>query len=449
MMTFFCTLLGYSRERLDNHEAESNSVALAPAGLLLVSMGIASFAMGLFTYISLPPGMSPFGRWCAAIGAGLLWGFLIGVIDRALIVASNSLGGRGWFIKTLLVAFRLGVALIVSGQFAEQIVLWYYSAPIQDAAREIANEKRLNQREQLRAAHGIAALESEVTQLQTQGLAFEQRLRTAPPDLQAILAKIGPCDAQVRQIDARLKQVPIRPDQRTKLQDALQAQQRACKTLRANADALQDRHFGNLRKLEADNVAALSKARANLDKARQSFDAEVASQAEQVAASSVDSSNRDVAFARAKAAHPEVASGARALFLFLLVFEMLPLLLKTMTLNNPVSLEVQAILAQGAATAQAQIEWIKLIARAQSQARATGEVQAAALENEIHHAKALMPVFTFEGFLKHHADAGRRARRMANDNPSMQAQSMAGFTDALRRSFERLDEPRTRRSTAT
>lgn len=435
-----CWALGISKARYDDSPPESRHLAVAHLPLLLISMGVAAVAMGFFVYVSLPADLPASLQGWVSAGIGFVWALIVGMIDRVLILVGASLGGRGSHMKLLLIAVRLGVAALVSNLLAEQLVLAYYAAPIKEAAQKIANEERIRQREQLDGLHGIAGHESAVNTLLEQDRTLDERRRTLPPDVQTALAKVAPCDRQAQRIADRLNGLPAqRSDLRSALQRDLQAQRRTCTGLRTAAESLRNRHFDDVRKAMAENSAALVRARTSLDQAQTDRDAEIARQALQTAAWSLDSSSRDIAFARAKADHPDIAKGALGLWSLLFLLEIFPLFIKTIIMNDPIARGTQRILAEATATEQAQLRWIAEMDVAHRKAWQRSNVRAAAVAAEAHHAQALTPVLAYESFLQGQADVEQRLRRLTKDNPRLHAQSLTGFATALRRSFEQLN----------
>ncbi|MGH7109720.1 MAG: DUF4407 domain-containing protein [Stellaceae bacterium] len=343
-MNVFAWFAGVDPERLAPHRSSARYLVIAIGmTLALVSGPIVMAAMGSYAYAALPGWLGSVPRVLIAGSVGAVWMIVIWTIDRTLLITSDAVGGRRLMLVFGL-AFRIAFATILASLFSNQLVEFLYAPMLDTTAAHLALSTREQDAARLAKLHGVPAAQHAVTALETEATNLAARYRTIPPSILSKFAVADRCWKQARWLADRVRRWPSDAGWR-----ALAHKDALCRRLHAEAAAEKTAYLqeiaGQIRK--NDGLLQAAEGRAESALAKFTADRRQLDASTEAGYSSV--SSREIAFEALKQEHPEVRTKARLWWLTLLLLELLPLITKMMTRNNPASAEAEADLAEGAA----------------------------------------------------------------------------------------------------
>lgn len=336
----------------------------------------------------------------AASGIGMFWGALVLAIDRYLVMTLST-ADSGRLAQGFSIAARVGIAVLISAQIAEQIVLFRYA----DRLTGIREEQKMlalsGAAEGNGRASGLDAAKLDHDQLKEEAADLRTQLtQQRPPELAALLDRATALEAayaaQAAQVVASTR---LLSSQMSQAELAAREARQNANWLAANGEDAQleryraaaaDRNRSSAAQTLAQQDLALAEARRNAERARADFDKAIDDHAtplrnrlaevndllktgndrlaaaeerfaelqrtsdEQISrAWGVNSLSEIQALALLKQAAPEVAISHRSLQALVLLIELLPLLLKILSLRSVLGSLVHAERAEIEAAARA------------------------------------------------------------------------------------------------
>lgn len=444
---FMAWLIGLDADRLATARTESRYAATAIGILLLLSLTFAFMAMAIFSYAKLPADWPPAGRLAGVMVASVGWIVLMGNIDRVLLLLGEAIDPGSWRKAVLLVA-RLGVSIMLSVLFAEQIIHFVYAGPISIAAGQLAFERRATDAGRLETLYGLPDLKIQIGAGSQRVNQLAEARRTLPEDVRRRFAEAEKAkssrDRQAAYVAALRTKYnrESRPAELAYLHDRLsQAQQRAIELSRKWAqlnDAAEHARAAYLQDIDDQMGTArgnLSKASQHLDDASAKMRAENQARGEQTNKDFSDGSTAEIALARASLDHPEIVRTVWMLRIVLVVLDVLPIFLKTLVVNNPLFLGSRAILAQEAAAARLRERMSQADQVAWADALVRPDVALAREAAAVANASALAPLHDLERLVEQLAASEQAMRAAARRHPDQAASIWGAYFEAVRAAF--------------
>ncbi len=412
------------------------ATVLAITGLFAAA-GAASFAQAYFV----APEMTLAVKAAIIATAALIWATIIVALDRSLIVLADA-AGKG-IARWMMIAFRLVLAVFLSWLVSDQLILWFYRAPIAEAAQKLSLEARETARKQLDAIHGLDAKEKAATASESAISALRAEREVLPQAVLDTQASAARCNVERETMSKRYVALRERVGDSegaaatlANLGQRIANKRRDCARIGSEAASAKAEFY-------RDKDAAIDKARgvateagATLAASKRAADAEAASNGRASSAVWADGSSRQAAFERVKEDRPDIRRAAWVLWVVLLVIELAPLLSKSLAVHNPIAAEAQRQLQEDAARERmkaaqtAQLETLFLHTLGGDVATQEAVRQILAAQN------AAAPLHAFDSLLQQSETLDQRMRRRRGD-PNFEALYSA-FLDAQTQAFARL-----------
>lgn len=346
------TAVGVSGDEAHLPKGYSLAAAIGYA-LIFITFPLAFLSMCLFADVNLVPKDWPTQqRMIAICCAGFVWGIMLAfILDRLLIMVSDAMGD-GLLAIWVLIILRLALVVSSSWLVTDEIRLWWYRAPIAETQRQMSLDKRQEFDKQLADLHKIGDKSSNSDKLTTEVVRLEDEGKVLPAAIAEEYNKVDSCDARSRQLAENLRTLVNDSDAYDALKQRLQVNRYDCRMLRQKADSDKNSWRNELNTRIQDARASKKEADTDLVNARKEADAEAKPGAVAIQSNFDDASSREMAFEKLSHDRPEIALKARVLWIFLILFELAPLLAKWVATNNSAFLDNRAKLAAEAAQAR-------------------------------------------------------------------------------------------------
>jgi hypothetical protein len=423
---------GVDPERLAAHRSASRYLVLALGTTLgLVTGPIVLLSVGSYAFGSLPETLGVATRLLIAVPIGAAWMVAIWTIDRALIISSDAIGSERRAVLCVGLALRIGLAAILASIFSNQLVQFLYAPMLDTTAQHMALDQRQRDAEQLARLHGLPVAEQGVVALEAKAKALAEQHRVLPNWIVDKFTAVDACDKQARQLANRVNRGPTPQGWR-----ALSQKRAACQRLRTDATRQREEYLQEISVKIRENSELLRAARGRADAAAANVTADRRKIDAGTAAGYVSISARDVAFETLMREHPEVRINARLWWLALLILELLPVMLKMMSRNNPVAAEAQADLAEGASLHRLRATRLQALEERYASVLTRADVQRAIDDVTAEYAVGLSRVTAFREFIDHLVQDHLRQRDVARAAPDLEAQAHAAYLEAIASAFD-------------
>ena len=426
-MKIFAWFAGVDPERLAAHRSTSRYLVVAFGMVLgLVTGPIVALAMGSYAYGSLPPSFGDAPRLLTAIGIGSAWMMAIWTIDRALIISSDAVSADRRVLLAAGFALRMGLAGILASIFAGQLVQLLYSKMLDTTAQHLALDLREHDAERLAQLHGVPAVRKEVAALEAKAAELVEQQKTIPVWILDKFTGADQCEKQARQLAIRVNRDPTPGGWQ-----AVAKKNAACRKLRADAVHDRDEYLQEVQVRITENAELLHAAHGRADTAignmiadRQKVDAGTEAGYSSISA-------REIAFEQLQTDHPEIRTTARLWWGALLILELLPVLLKMMSRNNPVAAEAQADLAEGAAQHRIRVKRLQGLEISTARVLARGDVQQSVDAVTAEYTVAMSHLTSFGQLVARIVQEHQRQRDVGRAHPDLAFHLDAAFAEAV------------------
>ena len=347
---------GLSASQLEGHTPAACVLARTlGATLLVVTFPLAFLAMLVYGGANIVPMDWPDTVRYPALGAAafayaivILFG-----IDRPLIVAADAVDYRCRVSRWAMLLLRFVLVFITSYFVAHEILLWMYRAPIMETSRRIEIERNLQDSRELDRQYAL----SEKSQHAKEAIRLEQQLRAEQTVIPAAITKgfaaAQKCDAVAQQIASQIHgaerdTVEKAAGRVTFLRRQLETTTTRCHALLRSATVAKAAWQDDLNQRMGEQKQARQTAEKRLHAAAEAAEDGMAQGRKLNSEVARDGSSRDRAFTRLKKENPGIAWTAHLLQAGLLLLELLPLLLKQLSYQNPIFAAVRRDLQSGA-----------------------------------------------------------------------------------------------------
>jgi hypothetical protein len=357
MKQFLAKIVGADIELIEAHKPAARNLTYAIAIMLLFVTFPISFLGGfIYSLANLVPLDWPTGiRILSAALIGCGWASMITfAVDRSLLIVADAIGSdRRWPYASML-ALRFAVAIVLANLVADEIIHWWYRAQIMEMSQHMSLEKREMSAKQLNEIHGIPRLHGEVAIFTKTMEQLEAQKNNLPAGIQNRFVSAKKCDDSALRLQAGLYAVHSDGTENTaqKIADLRQQyaqKRRECAMIWRDAQKTKDAYDADISAKIQKNTSSLTAVNSRLNAASAKAQDEIQKNGEEISTLYADGSARDMSFARVKKENSDVLLYSWGIKAGLLLLELLPLLIKTLLINNPISAEIRAILEEEAA----------------------------------------------------------------------------------------------------
>lgn len=409
--------------------------------LIFLTFPLAWISMALFAGANLvPPDWPVLVRLVAVNAAGFVWGVMVAfILDRLLLVISDAMG-RGKVAMAILVAVRLALVGSTSYLVADEIRLWIWRAPIAETQRQMVLDKRQAVDYQLAEIYKLGDKNSLSTKLASETARIEEESKALPDAIAEVYSKAEACDARARRLTESLRAQPEASPEADVLRQRLRERRRECRALRQKADSDKTAWREDVQKRLQDARAARQEADKALTQARNEAETEARPEADAIKRNLQDGSSRELAFEKLSNDRPAVALKSRVLWLFLILFEITPLIAKWLAPNMPIFLATRARLSEESAQARMEYEYASALEAGFAEAMAENDTRDFLSRQASHVAQARARLAGFEQFCRSLDHAGEVRVRTVRSHPNLAARVEEAFLQAAEQGFSELGQ---------
>lgn len=351
LKAFLLFFYGTSQPAVTRHTSQARMIAYTLGGIIaFVTLPFVFAGTVFLVYSSLPRQVLGVGYWYAVIGISMAVTLSIVWVERALVILGDAVAPH-WLSQLVLLLVRLAMISLFSMIIASKWEKASHQGLIRDEIQVMHDEaierhKQLSNRE-----FDVSGLSQQEQSLQQRINELQGQLATLPPALAEAQTRVQDCQVEAKRLWAEytgLGHVASPSEAQTERMATL-------KSLAPVKAAECAQHARNVRQGIADykrpiqteldqktqtyksNTTALGKAETH---AKASYDNRI----KEANLALTESGTDDKAFARVRQKNPDIDLAVKQKTLLLAAIEMLPLLLKLLLWNSPISSETRAIL---------------------------------------------------------------------------------------------------------
>lgn len=289
-------------------------------------------------------------RWLAILGIASVLTFGIVWMERALVILGDAVS-QHIAPQIMLLGVRIGMICLLSVVVAEKWELAFHRGLIRAEKLEMRDEEITKHQKKSNQEFNVDGINQQASTTQSSITHLENQLNKLPEHLQKAQAKVFACQLDSKKIWLELQNFP-------KVSDRTEAQLAQATSIKIRAN-LKSTECKQLDRSTQDEVAAYKKPlHAQLNSERQeiaklSSERSTATQQSKSSYTSrmqeADQARNDAgtdakAFGRIRAKNPEIDHSVLMKTLLLAGIELLPLLLKLLLRNSPISAETRSVL---------------------------------------------------------------------------------------------------------
>lgn len=403
------------------------------AGAVFLVACLVALGAGFIAFRQVTVGWPELIKWPTIIAASLFAGVAIYWLDHCLIVAGAGVTGLGW--NLILLAGRLGLVLLISANFAHEIVLCQYEKPLNLARIELEREQQKKNHEEMALLNDVPALKmSEESASKRLSELYEQH-DNLPEEIKSKFSVAATARSQAAEVWKRWrdsKETESEGSQVEKLHALAQKKSGEANRLVHQANQAKTEYIEKINSqiiAEENNYRNTQGKRA---KAEETTKAMIAPRSEAIAESFASSTVNRVALEKLRRENPSIDTDILIKTLFFGFLELLPLLLKIIVgLNNPVFERIRLKLVSDAYYYRSQLYLEKIREKASHEALLTAEMSTILSESAITQAKARLHFCNFEELLEDCIQQGARV----NNKKGMTSEMYEHFFRTANESF--------------
>lgn len=344
---------GTSREVADRHHPQSRSVAYTIGGLIIfvtlpfLYCGTAYLLYDEFSGVSSAP-----VRWVAVLLVAAVITIAVLWVERALLVLSDAIWPH-YSAHVAMFLLRICMVFLFSAVIAQKWVLNSYAGPIQHEIVAMTNEAQALEHKNANATFNVGVLEKRLTTAQERSRELELQLASLPPSIVAATGQLNACKVDSTRLRAERNEMRRIADRTDAQEDRLRALEVNSRTKAVDCGLKQQAINDAVHAYREPINTELSAVRAiagetvtNFATAEKSANAQATERANKSANALTMNGADQEAFARVRLKNPDIDLEVRKKTLLLAALELLPLLLKLLTYNSPISMEARALLQQ-------------------------------------------------------------------------------------------------------
>lgn len=336
-----------------DHHPQSRAVAYTIGGLLVfVTLPFLFLGTVYLLHDEFLTLENPVLRWTMTLGAAALITTAVLWVERALLVLSDAIYPH-FSAHVIMFLIRVGMVFLFSAVIAEKWVLNSYAGPILSEKIVMANEAQDKEKANATKAFNVESLGERLTDTQKRSRDLELKLATLPAEITSATARLNACQVESARLSAErselrriVERTAAQEDRLTVVEVMFRGKQTDCRlqdtaikaSVRTYREPIQTELMAN-QKMVLDLSPRLTAAES-------SAAAQASERIDQAAQALTMSGSDQEAFARVRAKQPKIDLEVRNKTLLLAALELLPLLLKLLTTNSPISMQARSWLQQ-------------------------------------------------------------------------------------------------------
>ncbi|MDR2207358.1 MAG: DUF4407 domain-containing protein [Azoarcus sp.] len=349
---FLLFFYGTTPSAINHHTPQARIVAYTLGGIIafvtLPFVFVATLVLAS-THIT-PDVIAGSSRWAAILALSMLLTFAIVWLERALVILGDAVAPH-WAPQLCLLVIRLMMIVLLSVVIAQKWEEASHQGLIR-AERQVMRDEAVEQHRQYADKEfDVSGLNGRESSAQETIRQLELQLGALPAELVQAQARDQSCQVESQRLRAELSSASRAED----LSETHQAYLNRLRT-RAQVKAAECRQMGNNTRKRIDAYKAPIRTRLDQEKtehtqlkAKHSLAEEKADQSYEARMSVAEQALKEAgtdakAFARIRQKHPEIDLAVKEKTLLLAMIELLPLLLKLLLWNSPISAEARATL---------------------------------------------------------------------------------------------------------
>ncbi|MDD4979486.1 MAG: DUF4407 domain-containing protein [Gallionella sp.] len=346
-----CFLYGTSLTTAERHHPQSRMVVYTIGGLIFfvsipfIFCGTTYLLLDQFNDVN-PPWLH-YGSLivtASMITLAVIW------TERALLVLADAIWPH-WSAQMAMMALRLGMVLLFSAVIAQKYTMNEYKGPVSSQLAAMRENAYSHEKATANEAFELKQLgdnaettKSKINQLKTE-------LATPPDEIRNLLSQATTCKANASGLWAELqglkelqnRSIP-QQDRLTELQISARKHSAECRQRQAAYDTAL-REYNSPRQVELEQlVSQAGQFKTKLKEAENAADKQVKERFSEAEAALKMSGSDIRAFELVREQNPAIDREVRNTTLLLACLELLPILLKILTHNSPISSETRALL---------------------------------------------------------------------------------------------------------
>lgn len=352
-----CFAYGTSLPIAQRHHAQAQAIAFTIGGLIVfVTLPFLFFGTTYLLIDEFSGIASPVLRWSGLLASSAVVTLAVVWVERALLVLADAIWAH-WSSQLAMFALRLSMVFLFSAVIAQKWVLNSYQGPVRTELATMRDEAF--EQEKITAAKTFD-LKQTGDRLETASnrvRELESKLVSLPSEIKQLSDQVQKCKtlaaglwAEFQELHQLASLTVQQEARRTEMQIQARAKSAECKqreevfhSARRGYREPLEIELGQQRKLAATYQGALVSAEV-------AANTQALERANEAAQALKLSGSDHKAFERVRAKHPDINSEVRNKTLLLAGLELLPLLLKILTCNSPISTETRALLQQESET---------------------------------------------------------------------------------------------------
>lgn len=362
LKTILLFFYGTTPSAVSHHTSHAKTVAYTLGGIIaFVTLPFVFFGVTFLasTHI-LPEDLPGLLRWSAILAIALVLTFAIVWLERALVILGDAIASH-WLAQVGLLSIRLLVIALLSVVIAQKWEQAAHRGLIRAEKQVMRDEVIAEHRDNANKEFDVSGLTTKEANASSSIASLEAKLATLPANLVAAQANVSSCQQEARRlwIEHNTNAATANPDgsgadRLASLRARASAKSAECRQLdidfRKQVDAYRSPLNKTLEIRRAEHAALVEgRAKANKDAAASYQDRMME------ANRAFEESGMDAkAFARVRSKNPDIDAAVKAKTALLAAIELLPLVLKLLLWNSPISAEARATLQAHSAWYRAQ-----------------------------------------------------------------------------------------------
>ena len=345
-----------------HHTSHAKTVAYTLGGIIafvtvpFVFVGVTFLASTHISSEDLPGSL----RWCAILAIALVLTFAIVWLERALVILGDAIASH-WLAQLGLLAIRLLVIALLSVVIAQKWEEAAHRGLIRAEKQAMRDEAIAQHRGNANKEFDVSGLTSKEATASSSIESLEAKIATLPANLVAAQANVSSCQQEARRLWIEYNAHAASgnmdgggADRLVGLRARASAKSADCKQLDVDVRKQVDAYRSPLNKaleIRRAEHASLVAGRAKADQdAASSYEGRMTEANRAFTESGMDAK----AFARVRSKNPDIDAAVKAKTALLAAIELLPLVLKLLLWNSPISAEARANLQAYSAWYRAQ-----------------------------------------------------------------------------------------------
>ena len=348
LKTIVLFFYGTTPSAIAHHTPQARMIAYTLGGIILfvtVPFVFAGVTFLVSTHITADM-FSATVRWGAIVLVASMLTFGVIWLERALVILGDAVA-QHWLAQAGLLTVRLLMIALLSVVIAQKWEQASHKGLIR-AERQVMRDEAVTQhRKNSSLEFDVAGLSNREASSQTAISSLETRLARLPPDLAQAQSTVKTCLLEASRLWAEYRGVRADDNERAdlgNLRTQAGVKSKECKRLDSNTRQQIENYKAPLREQLTQYNAEHAQLISDQRKARQDASSSYMERVTETELALTEAGTDAKAFSRVREKNSEIDQAVREKTLLLAAIEMLPLILKLLLWNSPVSAETRATL---------------------------------------------------------------------------------------------------------